>query len=141
MNDTTSTDERTAYTDGLRALADWLDTNPHIDLPWTGSEYDTFQLAVWTTKEQLATIARALPGKVRKEFHTTTVDIHASFGGLHVRAYAGRSEVCERIVTGTETVTVPAVEAKPETTETREVVEWRCTPLLAETDDAAEVSA
>lgn len=134
-----STPDRAAYTDGLRQLADWLEANPEIDLPWTGT-YDSFSLGVWVSKEELATIARALPGKVEKDFTTldTVVYVRAAFAGLKVEAYAGRNAVCERIVTGTETVTVPAVEAKPERTEEREVIEWHCMPLLA---DDEQVSA
>jgi hypothetical protein len=141
MNETTTsspTDTRTAYTDGLRRLADWLDANPQVDVPWTGSEYDPLQIGVWVAKEKLAAIVKALPGTVEKDYSAdNVVRVNATFGDLHVSAYAGRSEVCERVVTGTETVTVPAVEAKPEHTEVREVVEWRCHPILA--DEAVSV--
>lgn len=135
----TAIEERTAYTEGLRQLADWLDAHPDIDLPWTGTTYDPFSLGVWLTKEELAEIVRALPGRVEKQFDETVVRVTSAFGGLRVQAYSGRNEVCERIVTGTETVTVPAIEAKPERTEVREVVEWRCHPILA--DDETAVSA
>lgn len=40
-----------------------------------------------------------------------------------------REQVCERVVVGTETVTIPAVEAQSERTEVREIVEWRCEPV------------
>lgn len=126
-------DTRTAYTDGIRRLADWLDANPQIDLPWSGGQYDPIQIGAWVTKDQLAAIIKALPGKVDKDYSAdNVVRVNATFGDLHVTAYAGRSEVCERVVTGTETVTVPAVEAKPERTETRDVVEWRCHPILGD---------
>ena len=93
---------------------------------------------MWTSKEQLATIAKALPGKVEKDYSVDSVlRLLGRFDGLHVVAYAGRDRVCERVVTGIETVTVPAVEAKPETTEEREIVEWRCAPLLAGRDEVA----
>lgn len=140
----TATGERAAYTAGLRQLADWLDANPEIELPWTG-RYEVFQLGVWLRKDELAAIARALPGKVEKvaDDASKVLRIQGQFAGLNVEAYAGRTEVCERIVTGTETVTVPAVEAKPEKTEEREVVEWRCHPLLADelAAEAGQVSA
>jgi hypothetical protein len=127
-----SAGERAAYTAGLRQLADWLDANPDIELPWTGGVYQPFQLGVWLSKEELAEIVRALPGRVEKEFDETVVRVNATFDGLRVQAYSGRNEVCERIVVGTETVTVPAVDAAPERTEEREVVEWRCHPILAD---------
>lgn len=128
-----TTDTRIRYTDGLRGLADWLDANPQIALPWSGNEYNPFQVGVWVSKEELAAIIKALPGKVEKDYSAdNVVRVNAKFGDLHVSAYAGRSEVCERVVTGTETVTVPAVEARPERTEEREVVEWRCHPILGD---------
>lgn len=60
------------------------------------------------------------------------------FGEVGLYVYAGRGEVCERIVTGTREVTkeVPDPKALAEVpkvtvTETVEDVEWKCTPLLA----------
>lgn len=50
-------------------------------------------------------------------------------GGIKFTVQVEREQICERIVVGTETVVVPAVEARPERTEVREVVEWRCEPL------------
>jgi hypothetical protein len=48
-----------------------------------------------------------------------------------------RKAVCERIVTGTETVTIPAV---AERVETREIVEWECAPVLRHAqEDETEV--
>jgi hypothetical protein len=74
--------------------------------------------------------------------------IRQSFGGIWEKAHAGtyfylrqeheglrltittdREQVCERIVVGTETVTIPAVEAQPERTEVREIIEWHCEPV------------
>lgn len=135
---TEQADERGEYIAGLRDLADWLEANPHLPLPWTGSTLDPFQLGAWLEKTEIAAIARALPGPVRKEFNTSTMGITATFRGLYVRAYAGRDEVCERVVVGTEQVAVPAVEAQPERVEEREIVEWRCHPLLA--DEQAETA-
>lgn len=139
MTDQTST-ERAAYITGLRMLADLLEANDQLPLPWTGGQYDPLQLAVWTSKEQLAAITRALPGPVTKDGTSPDVfRIHAYLAGLHVSAYAGRNEVCERVVVGTETVTVPAVEAQPERTEERDVVEWKCRPLLADLPTEAQL--
>ena len=56
--------------------------------------------------------------------------------GIKLRVTVAREAVCERVVTGTERFTVPAMEAVPERTEIREIVEWRCEPLLAEGVDA-----
>ena len=59
-----------------------------------------------------------------------------SLPGIKLRVTVARAAVCERVVTGTERFTVPAMEAVPERTEIREIVEWRCEPLLAEAVDA-----
>lgn len=59
-----------------------------------------------------------------------------------------RAQVCERVVTGVETVTeeIPDpdyIAAAPTITQTREVetVEWKCAPLLAEPAEATEGAA
>ncbi len=59
-----------------------------------------------------------------------------------------RAQVCERVVTGVETVTeeIPDpdyIAAAPRVTQTREVetVEWRCVPLLAESAASNEDAA
>ena len=56
--------------------------------------------------------------------------------GVKLKVLVAREAVCERVVTGTERFTVPAMEAVPERTEIREIVEWRCEPLLVEAVDA-----
>lgn len=112
-NNTTNTvDERGEYIAGLRDLADWLDQNPDIPLPWTGSIHERFSLAVWADKATLGRIVRALPGPIEKDHRATTLAVQAKFRGLAVEAYAERVEE-------------------------REVVEWRCQPLLAG-DDAVQ---
>lgn len=53
--------------------------------------------------------------------------------GITLDVVVTREAVCERVVVGTETKTIPAqpaAEATPERTETVEVVEWRCSSLL-----------
>ena len=54
--------------------------------------------------------------------------------GLKFTVLVAREQVCTRRVVGTETVTMPAVEAVPERTVERDVVEWDCGSLLAETE-------
>ena len=51
--------------------------------------------------------------------------------GLKLTIAVKRDAVCTRRVVGTETVTLPAVEAQAERTEEREVIEWDCEPLLS----------
>lgn len=81
---------------------------------------------------------------IRKEYRDGGegyLDVFVPLRGLTLKLVELRSEVCERVVTSTETVTeeVPDpdyIAAAPTKTVTREVeqVEWRCTPILAASD-------
>jgi hypothetical protein len=135
---------RTAYIEGLRALAAVLETNPEIPLPHEGhiGEINWF---LFNGREQLAAIARAIPctwnkrvwGKDGEHF-----ELKGSLAGLTLALNANRQAVCTRRVTGTEereveeTVT-PAVTRK--VVKRVEVVEWDCGSLLR--PDAAGVTA
>ena len=80
-----------------------------------------------------AAVIRALGGKWDKD-PGETFSFRQARGGLRLTVSVDRPAVCQPVVTGTETVTIPAVEAQPERTEVREIVEWRCEPLLADAD-------
>jgi hypothetical protein len=131
--------DRTGYTAGLRALADALDSNPDLPLPYDGT---LSRLTVFAhTKGEAAAYARVLPGRVDKKVYDGTYgfSLLGSLHGLDVVVYAPREEVCERVVVGTRTVTrevqdAEALAAVPTTTitETVEDVRWECRPLLAE---------
>ena len=137
------TTDRNDYIAGLRALADALDTNAELPLPYHGGSDSTPILAFAYGKDAVAAWARAMPGKVEKKYDDTGdstfgFQLRGSFAGLSIRVHAKRSDVCERVVTGTKTVIreVPdavALAAVPTTTvtETVETVEWICSPLLA----------
>jgi hypothetical protein len=130
--------------EGLRALADMIEANPeiadtmsyplrYISAPVTSCDDEVAALAAF---------ARACVrsgAAIRKEGDTQWFRVVASFGeDVRVDAFGHREEVCERVVTGTETVTktVPDPEALAtvptvEVTEEVETVEWVCRPLLA----------
>lgn len=138
--------DRAAYTAGLRQLADVLDANPDVPLPYHGSgtPMGLNFLAGADPKSALAAAVRAFPcdfaknspdGSFGSQYYQLTGTLH----GLKVALTAYRDAVCERVVTGTrgvtETVPDPDVaDTRPmvERTRTVEDVEWRCTPLLAE---------
>lgn len=132
-------DVRAEYTKGLRALADLLDANPDLKLPYEGS---TGELLVILTSEDdqkaaLAAWARALPGEKRKDVRGATFDLYGSLHGLRLQVIASRDQVCRKVVTGTREVTKtipdPSVEVPTvEVTETVETVEWVCEPILGE---------
>jgi hypothetical protein len=140
-----TTTDRAGYIAGLRQLADILEQNPALSLPYgcgTGddpSQRVTFYyLSDEDPKGALAEFARIMPGPLQKQEQTDCFALVGKLGALHFDGVVYRGAVCERIVTGTETVTrtVPdpdALAAVPtvEVTETVEHVEWRCLPILA----------
>lgn len=129
---------REEYTAGLRALADLLDANPELHLPWTGTAGTAVQVCVANEDDPqraLAAWAASLPGHKRKDADETFFNLRGQVGAVHVEVFAYRSQVCRRVVTGTQEVTktIPAPDAPMvEVTETVETVEWVCEPLLAE---------
>jgi hypothetical protein len=125
----------------LRAAADLLERFPDLDQPYiVGRHNGTVELN-WFLNG--AENARATAAEVVRSIGGTWERGEANYSGplatwdqerdgLFLFVQVSRDEVCERIVTGTEAVLIPAVEAQPERTETREIVEWRCAPLLAD---------
>lgn len=132
--------ERAGYVAGLRGLADLLEAHPEVPLPANGQSFSPMQWVVTSADDQradLAVIARALPGRVEKEARDDSpyFKLRGRIAGLHLTAYADRDEVCTATVVGEETVTrtVPDPAAPMvEVTETRNVVQWRCEPLMAD---------
>jgi hypothetical protein len=129
---------RDEYIAGLRQFADLLEHDQAIPLPdardvaWyyfgRGVEYDTQKVAA-------VDLARRLPGVQKKAVTGDLFRLRGSIAGLKTQIIVDRPAVCERVVTGTETVTrqvpdpsvvVPTVEV----TEVVEHVEWVCGPLL-----------
>jgi hypothetical protein len=145
-----STDEdfkRAEYIAGLRMLADVLETNPHLRLPFDGNVSELDVMPHGDQRQELADWARVLPGRKDKgEVAGRYLTLKGAFRGLKVKLICDREEVCERVVTGTREVTetvpdpelVAAVPVVTVTTTVEDVV-WRCRPLLADADRAAGV--
>jgi hypothetical protein len=139
-----STANRTEYTAGLRALADLLDNNPDVPLPYSGraSELNWITVSDENQRDVVAAIVRALPGVVVKEPRGDVIDFVGKIHGLKVCVIATRNEVCTRRVIGTREVTKkipdPSVEVRSvEVTETEDIVEWDCGPILSPARKAA----
>lgn len=143
MNDTNT---RT-LADVLRAAADLIEAHPDLPAPYVTAHTSGVKVDLaWYLNindncvdlaDQKATAARivaAIGGTWEKlpDTYSTGFTFRQERDGLKLDVQVEREAVCERVVTGTETVTIPAKPAQPERTETREVVEWRCEPLLAE---------
>lgn len=129
--------------DGLRALADFLDSNPHLEAPgrWNPEKLQIFlQRSEEAPAEQMRDWAVAATGLPRnKDYSNDYAALEVEFSpNVVARVVTFRANVCERVVVGTETITetvpdpaqvaqIPTVEV----TRTVEHVEWVCSPLLA----------
>ena len=136
--------DRAEYITGLRMLADLLERHDDLPLPYQGRETPLTFYFLNATREAFAAAARILPGPLIK--HTPAYDdvfqLTGSLAGLRFQAVAYRATVCERVVTGVETVVRevpdPAVEVPlVSVTEEVETIEWRCSPLLSDVDAPA----
>lgn len=144
------TADRDGYVKGLRMLADLLEGHPDLPLPYDGASPTYGHMSVFCgTREQVTAFARALPGRWTKHVDPTSkhfgFELRGSLAGVHLDILAPRDVVCQRVVTGEETVTslvpgpsapVPLVEVE----ETVQTVEWRCVPLLSDVDAPAATS-
>ncbi|MFD8496278.1 hypothetical protein [Amycolatopsis sp. NPDC059657] len=129
---------------GLRAFADMIEQNPETADGFRYTLTDAainVHLADGNEAEQQAMFARVAlrhGAKVTKDINDTWHNLIIDFGGVKAQVLAYREEVCERVVTGTETVTKTVPDPKLlaevptiEVTEKVETYEWQCKPLLA----------
>ncbi len=133
----------TTHAANLRRVADLLDeVGARLPFqPYLTSRHDGITL-YWFTETEYETkagqqrvvhaLVRLLGGKWDKDGYGDTFRLQQDRDGVRLIVTASRAAVCERVVTGTRQVTVPAVGASPERVETIEDVEWVCGPVLAE---------
>lgn len=124
----------------LRAVADFVEALPDELAEHLRYTSNTVNIPVSHLDDPVAVmVAFARAGlahgvKIRKNFSDRHGIVSLDFGVMHLDVYAARDQVCERVVTGTETVTKQVPDpAAPlvEVTEEVEQVEWVCRPLLA----------
>jgi hypothetical protein len=135
--------DRAAYISGLRKFLDILEAHEEIPLPYYGTDPTYSRMSInflrcgADNKAAMAAAARVLPGPLEKGTTAETYfDLRGSIDGFFYELTALRSEVCERVVTGVETITMtvpdPAVTVPTvEVTQEVETVEWRCGSILA----------
>lgn len=146
------------FVGALRALAALLETHPDLPEPFVSTSWPGLDVhwMLWVDhndedglalqKSQAAQIVKTIGGRWDKapvSYDPDRFEFTQTRDRLELRVSVSRPAVCERVVVGTETVTIPAtaaVEAQPERVEEREIVEWRCEPLLADTDSSAVAS-
>jgi len=127
--------DRTALVAGYRRVADLMEARPEIDHPFVTTNGDlVWHLYSWSCPEgvpaMVAAIRRAVGGKWTKRESPGLSEPEMHFERAGYRITVKRGAVCTRRVVGTETVVKPAV-SLPERTETIEIVEWDCEPVLA----------
>lgn len=147
----TTETKATEYAEGLRALADMVETNPDGPLMKDLRYALARMLAPVDDRESVVTAVRAAlraGAKVDKYLHGDYAGALLIFGPITIQVYTEREEVCERVVVGTKTETKKvkdpeALAAVPEVevTEEVEIVEWRCMPLLADRSEPVGASA
>lgn len=124
--------------EGYRALADLLAAHPDLPRPVHGL-YHTVWFSFWndSAKTDMARVRNLIGGKFKKEVDRNYFTLIGELHGLTIKLNAFRDDVCTRVVVGTEIVVeeipdpkfmaeVPTVLVREE----REVVEWKCPPIL-----------
>lgn len=120
--------ERRAFTDGLRAAADWLDAHPEVGLPFPRLSIYSARYGPGKAIEEGAAFARA-PGQCEKstteaEGASGRFNLTRQFGPIALIWTAAREAVCEK------------------RTVTKTVEEWVCPDsLLREADERAAAEA
>jgi hypothetical protein len=83
------------------------------------------------TAKTLAKIARLMDGPAIKDYSDEFFRMRGSIGGLQIRPWAMRDQVCRKVVKGTKEVTHEVPTAFKTMTEYVEDCTWECSPLLA----------
>lgn len=147
----TSTDTTVISTAAkLRKFADLLDAHPDLPAPYISIMSSGSADAHWylhinghdldEQKSVAAQIVRTLGGTWAKNdrFYDDALEFSQDRDGMLLEVVVNRAAVCERVVTGTHDVIVPAGPARPATPATPERVEvvedvtWVCSSLLAD---------
>jgi hypothetical protein len=142
-----TTQTEATVSENLRTLADLIEAHPDLPLPYAVA-YGTTDPSIdvhWylhldhvdlpEEKAIAARIVLALGGKWDKFENGEDFRFKQDRGGLKLDVVVHRAAVCERVVTGSHEVTMPATAARPaapERVETVEDVTWICSSLLAE---------
>lgn len=114
--------DRRAYVDGLRKLADYIETahdEVAQNIVWSGR----VRLNVFTHNQvEYKRFGRAIGGRREKILEGSFAIQRRRFGPHQIDLNLGREQVCERVQVGT--VTLPAQPAQEERTVPQ--YEWRC---------------
>lgn len=121
----------------LRAVAAWLESHEEVEpfeINFFGARYrgGPVEVNVFALDaDRMAAIVRAVGGRWEKDGDEDRFELRQQIApGAVVRLISDRESVCERVVTGTTTVTEPDPNA-PMVEREVETYEWRCGSLLA----------
>ena len=123
----------------LSKATDWLSDHPHVkfsQIEVTNNGRVTIVCYSYDSKQDIRDFLDAgqFTEQVDKIMHGSLLKLSVSIStDIDVVAFINRSNVCERKVVGTEVVEVPEVFATEAHTETRDIYEWECGPLLDKT--------
>lgn len=132
QGDDMNNERQTALND-LRRVINWLEAHPNVPLPFDIGGNGYLLMTALDTKAEAEQLVKEF-GSCTKEWHDDVLYIHKRFGCQLLKAMFYRNVICERVVTGTEEVPEKRVPAKVEPAHVKEVVEWRCAPILAATE-------
>lgn len=139
----TATAKNLTVAENARKLAAFLEAHPDLPEPthFNVQYRAEVKWLIWENdlarqKRTAESVVRFLPGKADKRENGDWFEYSGEVDGVKWEVVAAREAVCERVVTGTRTVTRtvpdPAVDVPlVEVTEEVETVEWVCAPLLA----------
>lgn len=136
----------TTVSENLRAVADLIDAHPDLPLPFVTAYGASDEVEVkWYLhlradmagqKAAAVQLVTMLGGKWDKSEDGDIYALDQARGGVKLHINVNRAAVCERVVTGTREVRVPAKPASDARIEIVEDVKWICSSLLAETSGA-----
>ncbi len=127
-----TTEERTAWVDGLRQLADFIEATPEFTLPSCAATIYLWGDRGTDPKGELARLVRLL-GAGTKTADDMWIGVERRFGPIKLDVRARRKTVCERVLVGTTTekrYRAPEGIELLEVDETVDVYEWVCPPSL-----------
>lgn len=111
-----------AYTDGLRALADLFDAHPDKTPPdWSSIVVNLFV----DDGDAALALARSLGGNWEKQEYGDWLALRRTVGPHYIDIDVRRDQVCERVQVGTKTVEIPDP-AAPTVTVEKPIYEWEC---------------
>ena len=119
--------------DGSWSDMTYVSVEPH---PYSGVLTLEFNVYGPESRKVMGILRKAFsPGKWDKDATGYHFKLTKNVDGLKIVIESQRDNVCKRVVTGTTTRVVPAVEAQPERVVEDEEVEWVCGNLAGEDSD------